>query len=137
MNEFNSAGSPQRRRFTEEFKRDAVRLIVEEQYTFKAAATAVGVSEQSLRHCELQYLNDTLWVFDLNSKNGTLVNGARVLESPLVLGDTLQVGCWLFVLVDDSAQLQSSQETIEDLGALNQVATGVESRSRASCTPAG
>jgi pSer/pThr/pTyr-binding forkhead associated (FHA) protein len=91
----------------------------------------------SRRHCELQYLNDTLWVFDHNSKNGTLVNGARVLESPLVPGDTLQVGCWLFVLVDNSAQLHSSQGTIENFGALNQVTTSFESRSRASCTAAG
>lgn len=38
-----------RRRFSEEFKRDAVRLVVEEGYTFKAAAAAVGVGDQSLR----------------------------------------------------------------------------------------
>ena len=37
------------RRFSEEFKRDAVRLVVEEGYAFKAAATAVGVSDQTLR----------------------------------------------------------------------------------------
>jgi transposase len=37
------------RRFSEEFKRDAVRLVVEEGYTFKAAAAAVGVGDQSLR----------------------------------------------------------------------------------------
>ena len=37
------------RRFSDEFKRDAVRLIVDEQYTLKAAARAVGVSENSLR----------------------------------------------------------------------------------------
>jgi transposase len=41
--------SANRRRFSEEFKRDAVRLVVEEEYTFKAAAKAVGVSEKSLR----------------------------------------------------------------------------------------
>jgi transposase len=41
--------SPNRRRFSEEFKRDAVRLVVDEQYSFKAAAKAVGVSEKSLR----------------------------------------------------------------------------------------
>jgi transposase len=40
---------PKRRRFSEEFKRDAVRLVAEEGYTFKAAAKAVGVSEKSLR----------------------------------------------------------------------------------------
>ena len=43
------ATSANRRRFSEEFKRDAVRLIVDEQYTFKAAAKAVGISEKSLR----------------------------------------------------------------------------------------
>jgi transposase len=37
------------KRYLDEFKRDAVRLITEERYTFKAAATAVGVSEKSLR----------------------------------------------------------------------------------------
>ena len=37
------------RRYLDEFKRDAVRLVTEERYTFKAAATAVGVIEKSLR----------------------------------------------------------------------------------------
>jgi transposase len=38
-----------RRSFSEDFKRDAVRLVVEEKYTFAAAAKAVGVSPKSLR----------------------------------------------------------------------------------------
>jgi transposase len=38
-----------RRRFSEDFKRDAVRLVVEEEYTIAAAAKAVGVSARSLR----------------------------------------------------------------------------------------
>jgi transposase-like protein len=41
--------SPKSRRFTDDFKRDAVRLVTEEKYKFKAAAQAVGVSEKSLR----------------------------------------------------------------------------------------
>jgi transposase len=41
--------SPKRRRFSEEFKQEAVRLIVQEEYSFKAAASAVGVGEQTLR----------------------------------------------------------------------------------------
>ena len=40
---------PCRKRFTESFKRDAVRLVTHEGYTFKAAAQAVGVSDKSLR----------------------------------------------------------------------------------------
>ncbi len=38
-----------RRSFSEEFKRDAVNLVVIEGYSFKAAADAVGVSSRSLR----------------------------------------------------------------------------------------
>jgi transposase len=38
-----------RRTYSEEFKRDAVRLVVEEGYSFQAACEAVGVCQQSLR----------------------------------------------------------------------------------------
>ena len=41
--------SRKRRVFSDEFKQDAVRLVVSENYTFAAAAKAVGVGEQSLR----------------------------------------------------------------------------------------
>ncbi len=44
-----------RRRFSEDFKRDAVRLVVEEKYTFAAAAQAVGVSTKSLRDWHQKY----------------------------------------------------------------------------------
>ena len=49
MSPGREATSPNGRRFMDDFKRDAVRLVVDEQYTFKAAAKAVGVSEKSLR----------------------------------------------------------------------------------------
>lgn len=44
-----SESSPKARRFSDEFKRDSVRLVTDEKYTFQAAATAVGVSQKSLR----------------------------------------------------------------------------------------
>lgn len=37
--------------FSDEFKQDAVRLVTDEKYTFKAAAEALGVGEQRLRQC--------------------------------------------------------------------------------------
>lgn len=49
MSQSKQEASSLRRRFSEEFKRDSVRLIVEESYSFQAAASAVGVSEQTLR----------------------------------------------------------------------------------------
>jgi transposase len=35
--------------YSDDFKRDAVRLIVEEKYSFAAAARAVGVCDQTMR----------------------------------------------------------------------------------------
>jgi transposase len=45
----HKVGRRRGRSYDEAFKRDAVRLVSEEKYTFKAAATAVNVCEQSLR----------------------------------------------------------------------------------------
>jgi transposase len=53
MSELQQEASRRWRRFSEEFKRDAVRLVVEEGYTFKAAA--VGVGDQSLRAWHVKY----------------------------------------------------------------------------------
>ena len=39
----------QRRSFSEEFKRDAVNLVVKQGYSFKSAAEAVGASTRSIR----------------------------------------------------------------------------------------
>lgn len=56
-----TVGEPSRRsattrRFSDEFKRDAVRLITEEHYTVKAAARAVGVSEKSMRDWHAKFV---------------------------------------------------------------------------------
>ena len=44
-----------RRRFSEQFKREAVRLVAQEGYSFAAAARAVGVSNKSLREWHHRY----------------------------------------------------------------------------------
>jgi len=51
--------SPKSRRFPDEFKRDAVRLVTDEQYTFKAAAQAVGVSVKSLYDWHKKFASPT------------------------------------------------------------------------------
>lgn len=55
MGTIEQEASPCKRRFSEEFKREAVRLVVEEGYTFKAAAAAVGVGDQSLRAWHVKF----------------------------------------------------------------------------------
>ena len=45
-----------RRRYAEPFQRDAVRLVTDEKYSFKAAAVAVGVCEQTLRQWHAKFV---------------------------------------------------------------------------------
>jgi pSer/pThr/pTyr-binding forkhead associated (FHA) protein len=43
-------------------------------------------------HCQITAGADTLDVKDLDSTNGTFVNGKRIAASPLRSGDTLSIG---------------------------------------------
>src|SRR5690348_14928505 len=53
----------------------------------------------SRQHCMLRVTADAVFVRDLGSRNGTLVNGVRVLgERRLGSGDQLQVGPLVFEL---------------------------------------
>lgn len=47
--ETDALGRRKRRTFTREFKEQAVRLVTDEKYSFKAAAEVLGIGEQSLR----------------------------------------------------------------------------------------
>jgi pSer/pThr/pTyr-binding forkhead associated (FHA) protein len=46
----------------------------------------------SRRHCQIDVLRGRLWVRDVGSRHGTLVNDAAVNESPLMPGDILTMG---------------------------------------------
>jgi predicted component of type VI protein secretion system len=51
----------------------------------------------SRQHCMLRITDEALYLRDLGSTNGTLVNGSRLIgECPLVQGDQIQVGPLVF-----------------------------------------
>jgi CheY-like chemotaxis protein len=53
----------------------------------------------SRRHCRLDWRDGRLFVDDLESRNGTLVNGRRITgQSPLAEGDMLRVGGSIFAV---------------------------------------
>lgn len=52
----------------------------------------------SRRNCEIFEVDGVLWVRDLKSANGTLLNGSPVIESHLTPGDELAVGMTTFVV---------------------------------------
>ena len=72
--------------YSEEFKRDAVRLVVEEGYSFRAACEAVGVCDATLRawHRKLapppEPCGDNATVDELKAENARLRKQLRRTE---------------------------------------------------------
>jgi len=120
-----------------------VRLIVERGKTQKATyrlqsgETIIGrrqdcdlriaSSEVSRRHCALTIDGEHLKIEDLDSVNGTFINGARVVGKQVVRpGDRLEVGPVRFVVkyelskeavnrLEQTVDAQSLQEELEEL----------------------
>jgi pSer/pThr/pTyr-binding forkhead associated (FHA) protein len=49
-------------------------------------------TEISSTHCQIQNINDTYHVFDMNSSNGTFVNNQKVVKAKLAHGDVITIG---------------------------------------------
>ena len=74
------------------------------------AAIHVRDAKLSRHHCEVGCGQDGYYVRDLNSKNGTFMNGARVTRARLRDGDRIQIGLTRFVFRGEPAG--SSDETL-------------------------
>jgi hypothetical protein len=102
-------------------KRRAVRLVVQrspsldegDEFPLNSAPVTVGRGGQndlvldgdefaSARHARIEMRGDGVWVQDLESTNGTYVNGARVVGAQRVgAGDVLRVGETDLVVEED------------------------------------
>jgi DNA-binding NtrC family response regulator len=56
-------------------------------------------SETSRRHAEIRRDGPLLVIRDLDSRNGTFVNGQRVTSAPLAARDVIRLGEWIAVIV--------------------------------------
>jgi transcriptional regulator with AAA-type ATPase domain len=70
-------------------------------------------TEISRRHAEFRRDGPFLAVRDLGSRNGVFVNGARVVDAPLVPGDVVRCGEWIGIVGAD-----------EIIGAFSEIAPG-------------
>lgn len=52
----------------------------------------------SRRHCQLSKENDIITIRDLNSSNGTYVNGKRISEKKINAGDYVKIGPLTFMI---------------------------------------
>lgn len=60
----------------------------------RRSANDVKVAEKAVsrRHCRIDYDGEFYWLIDLESHNGTFVNGRRITRCLLYDGDLIRVG---------------------------------------------
>jgi hypothetical protein len=63
-------------------------------------------------HCEIGSINGTLWVRDLDSANGVLVNGFLETQSHLMPGDRLTIGAASFRVEYDRKQPKCYEDVL-------------------------
>jgi pSer/pThr/pTyr-binding forkhead associated (FHA) protein len=63
----------------------------------------------SRRHCQLNYDGGVLKIRDLESRNGTYLNGKRIDEAVIQAGDSIKIGPLTFVL-----QIDGQPQTIAE-----------------------
>ena len=58
----------------------------------KAASVVIDDTECSRIHCAIRYWDDCFVIRDMNSRNGTLINGKRIDVAKLSPGDVIKIG---------------------------------------------
>ncbi len=66
----------------------------------------------SRRHCQLDVINRRIVLRDLGSKHGTFVNGHKVVETELKLGDQIDVGLTSFMLELEASSAETASVDI-------------------------
>lgn len=77
----------------------------------KEAEISVEDGKISGRHCRLYLKSDRLELFDLDSKNGTYLNGIRIDRSEVFLGDEIHIGD-SFVTLEESKMPQDAIDAL-------------------------
>lgn len=67
-------------------------------------------AELSREHCRLHSEGEILRLEDLGSTNGTYVNGIRVKDRNLLIGDTIQLGSTLMLVANEHSSTDSSPD---------------------------
>jgi pSer/pThr/pTyr-binding forkhead associated (FHA) protein len=91
----------------------------------------LALSDISRRHCRLVFENGHWRVHDLDSLNGTFVNGERLQEASLHEGDRLQLGAFSFI-VEASTPNTAHSDDEAPIDILRSIAEAMKDQKRAS-----
>jgi len=62
----------------------------------------ISDSRISRQHAVIEFQENVYTIRDLDSTNGTFVNGLRITEAtPLKVGDSISIGSWRFLVLSD------------------------------------
>lgn len=92
--------------------RDLVALVGTRWTLGRDSACDLAIPDPSVsrRHAEIRLTEQGAVLSDLNSTNGVAVNGVRVKSHPLVNGDSVQVGTFVFRYLEATENLESLYE---------------------------
>lgn len=82
-----------------------------------ASAIQIHDTEVSRQHAEIRRIGSGYAIVDLNSSNGTYINGQRVRQQQLNSGDQLQVGSTLMLYTGPAEETQEDLAKVVSIGA--------------------
>ncbi|MFZ1937006.1 MAG: FHA domain-containing protein, partial [Thermoguttaceae bacterium] len=74
-------------------------------------------TEVSRHHAEIRWIDGEYAISDLNSSNGTFINGQRIRQQQLASGDQLQVGSTLMLYTGPAEESQENLADVVSIGS--------------------
>ena len=100
------------RRLVGEFPLDEGRLLIGRDADNDIAVASEFISRH---HAQINFFGDCYWVQDLNSTNGTFVNGKRVRKQALKDNDEVRVGRHRLLFKDVTGGVQAVDSKTESM----------------------
>lgn len=111
---------------THVFEGDLLRVGRSRENDIVLENLSVSRHHVQIRHHEGQYV-----LFDMNSSNGTFLNGTRITRTELMSGDQIKVGKHLLTWYDSSEQATVMEPVLEEGGGARVVKKAAEARAEA------
>lgn len=91
----------------------------------------------SRNHCKIRKIGKSLFLTDLGTRNGTLVNGELMKEAELKIGDKIIIGTTVLRIVDADYKPQDSAEQPAPSSFFRSISMAIFGRGRNRQTKAG